>query len=201
VKATKHHAALPYVEMPAFMQELRERKGVAARALEFLILCGVRTGDITGKQGRDDKPPMLWDHIQHAARVWTIPNTKTGKPHRVPLSSRAMEILQALPREDDNPHVFVGRAKLDPLGGTSMIAIQLPRTGAANAPTLSLKCARWRWRTRLATPRHRRMRAAICSRSGVCSWTHGRGIAPIVRLQARTSSDHDGERVFRQPKN
>src|SRR6185312_6669287 len=36
----KHHAALPYANIPAFMAELREREAMAARALEFLILCG-----------------------------------------------------------------------------------------------------------------------------------------------------------------
>jgi hypothetical protein len=38
-----HHAALPYNELPAFMDELRQRSGVAARALEFLILTATRT--------------------------------------------------------------------------------------------------------------------------------------------------------------
>jgi hypothetical protein len=36
VKKVKHHAALPYAELPAFMVKLRKEEGVAARALEFL---------------------------------------------------------------------------------------------------------------------------------------------------------------------
>ena len=37
LKAVKHHASLPYVEMPAFMAALRERDGVVASALEFAM--------------------------------------------------------------------------------------------------------------------------------------------------------------------
>ena len=38
----KHHAALPYADMPAFMADLRKRVGVAAKSLEFLILTAAR---------------------------------------------------------------------------------------------------------------------------------------------------------------
>ena len=44
VRATVHHAALPYAELPAFLASLRAREAVAARALEFLILTAARTG-------------------------------------------------------------------------------------------------------------------------------------------------------------
>jgi integrase len=112
VKTKRHHAALPFANIPQFMQELRERDGIAARALELLILCGVRTGDIIG-QKRDDKPPMRWDHLERD--VWTIPETKNGKKLRVPLPDRARAILSSLLREDSSPFVFVGSA-----AGTSL---------------------------------------------------------------------------------
>ena len=41
---TRHHAALPYIEVPAFMDQLRKREGIPASALEFLILTAARTG-------------------------------------------------------------------------------------------------------------------------------------------------------------
>ena len=54
VAKVNHHAALPYAELPAFMAELRQREGVAARALEFAILTAARTGEVIGAQvGRD----------------------------------------------------------------------------------------------------------------------------------------------------
>jgi Arm DNA-binding domain len=53
----KHYPALSYPELPAFMRDLQQQDGVAARALEFLILTSVRTGDIVGG-GRAQVPPM-----------------------------------------------------------------------------------------------------------------------------------------------
>src|SRR5436190_6117025 len=43
-----HHPALPYVELPEFMTELRNRDSLSARALEFTILTAARTGETIG---------------------------------------------------------------------------------------------------------------------------------------------------------
>jgi integrase len=90
VRAVKHHPALPYVELPAFMAALRKRDSISARALEFTILTATRTGEAIGAR---------WDEIE--GTVWTIPaeRMKAGRPHRVPLSDRALAIIEALPRE------------------------------------------------------------------------------------------------------
>lgn len=97
----EHHAALPYAEIPAFTALLRKREGVAARALEFVILTAARTGEVVGAQ---------WDEIDFAARTWTVPGNrmKAGREHRVALSNEAVEILKGLPREKDNSYVFIG---------------------------------------------------------------------------------------------
>jgi cytochrome P450 len=58
------------------MLMLREQQGIAARALEFLILTAVRTGDIIGND-RDDASPMRWQHVDLKTQIWTIPKTKT----------------------------------------------------------------------------------------------------------------------------
>jgi integrase len=55
VRRVKHHAALPYAEMPAFMVSLRAQDGIAARALEFTALTTARTGDTIG---------AIWDEGQ-----------------------------------------------------------------------------------------------------------------------------------------
>jgi integrase len=104
VSKVEHHSALPYAELPAFLTKLRMREGVAAAALEFCILTAARTGEIIGAQ---------WDEIDLTAKTWSVPagRMKGGKGHKVPLSDRAIEIIeiiQALPREQGNPHVFVG---------------------------------------------------------------------------------------------
>jgi integrase len=104
IAKVEHHAALPYRELPGFMQELRTREGVAARALEFTILTASRTGEVIGAQ---------WDEIDLATATWKIPagRMKGSREHRVPLSPRAVELLGELYREDGNDHVFLGSRK------------------------------------------------------------------------------------------
>lgn len=85
--ARGHHAALPWLDVPAFIEKLRQRDGVAALALEFLILTVARSGEVRG---------MVWDEIDEEAGMWTVPavRMKAGKVHRVPLPDRALEILE-----------------------------------------------------------------------------------------------------------
>jgi integrase len=90
----QHLAALPYVELPAFMSELRTRSSLAARALQFTILTAARTGETIGAR---------WNEIDFEAKVWTIPaeRMKAGRAHRVPLCDRAIAILRGLPRHGE----------------------------------------------------------------------------------------------------
>ncbi len=119
-KAVKHHEALPYPEIGDFMVSLREQGGMAARALEFTILTAVRTGDVIG-QKRTDAPPMMWQHVDLAARVWTIPRTKTGGELRVPLSSAAMAVLEAMQAIRSGDIVFPGMRVGTALSNSAML--------------------------------------------------------------------------------
>lgn len=103
VRRVEHHAALPYLEIGAFMVELRQREGMAARALEFAILTAARTGEAIGAR---------WSEIDLDKALWTIPGErmKAGREHRVPLSAPALAILAALPREGE--FVFGGERPL-----------------------------------------------------------------------------------------
>ncbi len=113
-KRIEHHASLPYAEAPAFMAALRARKDVSSRALEFLILTAARTGEVIGAR---------WSEVDMAAKVWTVPadRIKAGREHRVPLSDRAVEILQNVPTEGD--FVFPGRAKDAGLSNMAFLAV------------------------------------------------------------------------------
>lgn len=86
-----HFAALPWQQVPEFMQALGERTGVAARALEFAILTAARSGEVR---------LATWDEIDLDAKLWTIPGErmKAGRTHRVPLNDEALSLLRALPR-------------------------------------------------------------------------------------------------------
>lgn len=118
VQRVRHHPAMPYAEVPAFVAELREQAGIAALALLFVILTAARTGEVIGAR---------WDEIDGA--VWTIPGErmKSGRSHRVPLGPEAMAILDAL-RRPDQTFVFPGGRRSKPLSNMALTAA-LKRTG------------------------------------------------------------------------
>jgi integrase len=108
MREAKHHAALPYEEIPAFMQQLRARDGVNAACLEFLILTASRAGEAIGAR---------WDEIDFDARTWTVPKgrMKMRREQVVPLSDRAVALLKSLHREEGG-FVFIGSRYSKPLG-------------------------------------------------------------------------------------
>lgn len=81
-----HHKAMPYEAIPAFVCALRAREAMAALALEFAILTATRTNEVIAAK---------WSEVDLDKALWTIPaeRMKAGKEHRVPLSARAIEIL------------------------------------------------------------------------------------------------------------
>src|SRR5207248_2834804 len=89
VQKIEHHAALPYKELPDFVAALQQQEGIAARALEFAILTAARTGEVIGAR---------WSEMSIGERLWTVPadRMKDGKEHRVPLSARAIAILDQM---------------------------------------------------------------------------------------------------------
>lgn len=99
VTKVEHHAALPYNQVAGFMADLAKREGMAARALEVLILTATRSGEVRG---------ATWEEIDIDGALWTVPASrmKAGKEHRVPLSQQVIEKLRALPRLADNSLVF-----------------------------------------------------------------------------------------------
>jgi integrase len=117
VAKVAHHAALPYADVPAFMQALRQRDGVAAQALQFLIYTAARTGSVLGAR---------WSEIDLAHAVWTVPpdRMKAHREHRVPLSKPAVELLRSLYREHGNDSVFIGAHNGgSTLSATAMVAL------------------------------------------------------------------------------
>jgi integrase len=91
---------------------LRQRAEMSARALEFLILTAARPGEVLGAR---------WSEIE--GDVWIVPGErmKGGKPHRVPLSGRAVKLLAGLPREDGI--VFLGARTGALMHGKAMNAL------------------------------------------------------------------------------
>jgi integrase len=116
VRRVEHHAALPYAEIAAFVAELRQRDGVAARALEFAILTAARTGEVIGAK---------WDELDLGERLWTVPaeRMKAGKEHRVPLSDAALAILEGMRKIRQGDHIFPGSKARRPISNMAMLML------------------------------------------------------------------------------
>lgn len=111
----KHHPALPYAQIGAFMAALKAQEGTAARALEFTILTCARTGEVIGANP---------DEFDLKKSLWTIPASrmKAGREHRVPLSPRAMELVREQ-LEREAKYVFPGQKEDQPLSNMAMLAL------------------------------------------------------------------------------
>jgi len=122
VARVKHHPALPYTEVGAFMKPLREDDGVAARALEFAILTAARTNEVIRAQ---------WSEFDLARKIWVVPaeRMKAKQQHRVPLSPAAIAVLEAL-KGLDKTYVFRGHKLRSHLSNVAMLKVlkRLKRT-------------------------------------------------------------------------
>ena len=104
----KHHPALPFAEVSAFIRDLRTRPGAAARALEFTILTAARSGEVRG---------MTWGEVDLENKLWNVPATrmKAEVAHQVPLTEVALAIISALHEDGLVPEDCVFEA---PRGGS-----------------------------------------------------------------------------------
>ena len=111
--ARGHHAALPFQEMPSFVAELQARQGIAALALEFLILTAARTNEVLG---------AAWAEVDVESGLWKVSATrmKNGRVHRVPLSRRALEILETMRQVRAGELIFPGINADKPLSSMAM---------------------------------------------------------------------------------
>lgn len=115
VERIKNHPSLAWVQMGAFVHDLRLRDGVAARAVEFTILTASRSGEVRG---------ACWSEIDVVAKVWTIPASrmKAKREHEVPLSDAALALLKSMPRIDGTDLIFPG-TKGQALSDMSLTAV------------------------------------------------------------------------------
>jgi integrase len=120
VRKIEHHPALPYGQIGAFMSDLRERDGTAAKALQFTILTVARS---------DETISMRGDEIDMAAKLWTVPpeRMKGKRAHRVPLSEPALAIIREMipagPESIGRKYVFRGARPGRPLSNMAMLEL------------------------------------------------------------------------------
>lgn len=115
VKKVEHHPAVPIDEMPSFMPLLRTQGGKAAKALELLILCAARSGEVRN---------AIWTDFDLVNATWIVPaeRMKGGREHRVPLCRQAIELLKSMPVFHEQPLVFPG-TKGGPFSDMSISAV------------------------------------------------------------------------------
>lgn len=123
--AKGHHPAMPFEQIGDFIPLLRARPALSARALEFTILTASRTNEVLG---------ALRPEFDMAKRIWTVPGErmKLGVDHRVPLSKRAVELLEEVFADMVDPDGLVfGDAKGEKLSDAAMSTLFRKRMGFA----------------------------------------------------------------------
>jgi integrase len=117
-KKDGHFAAMPYADVPAFVQKLGERESVGRLALEALILTAARSGEIRG---------ALWSELDLEAGLWTVPaaRMKMGRAHIVPLSPEAVAVFERAKKYKVGVGdlVFLGQDVKKPLSDMTLLKI------------------------------------------------------------------------------
>ena len=169
----RHHAALPYPAVPAFLRTLRaaEASEASRLAFEFLILTAARTSEVL---------LAMWSEVDLETRTWTIPGArmKSGRAHSVPLAPRVLEILhRAKGLSDGGPYVFPGRAPTKPLWNMVLLILLRRPSGTTS------RCTGSAARFGIGRPNARMCRARFAK----LSWPTRSGTRPKRPTTARIS--------------
>ncbi len=101
-----------FADLPAYMSDLRACDDLSAHALELTIITAARTSETIEAE---------WSEFDLNAKKWTVPaeRMKGEKEHYVPLSRRAVAILELLPRSSE--YVFPSTRTGRPLSNMAML--------------------------------------------------------------------------------
>lgn len=113
----RHHKAVPYAELPAFIDKLRQSESMGRLALEAVILTAARSGEVR---------LATWGELDLNAATWKVPaeRMKAGREHVVPLSAPAVALFERMKahRRDDTDAalVFPGAKRGRPLSDMTL---------------------------------------------------------------------------------
>jgi len=96
-----HFSAMPYADVPTFLNRLEAASTTGGLALRFAILTAVRSGEVR---------KATWAEFDLEGKLWNIPaeRMKMAKPHTVPLSEAAISILSEMASlVEAKPEAFV----------------------------------------------------------------------------------------------
>ncbi len=129
VQQVQHQPALAWQQVGVFLAELRAQSGMAAKALEFVILTAARTGEVRGAR---------WSEIDLAEALWVIPaeRMKGKRLHRAPLSTAAVALLRELLPHKAGPAslVFPSSKPGKPLSDMTLSMLIRRMNGDADPP-------------------------------------------------------------------
>jgi integrase len=172
--ARSNHAAMPYKDVPAFMAKLQATPGVAAKALQFVILTGARSGEMFGMtfdEVKLDYEELVADGVRATIPAWIVPAARmkkghkhfseTGEPHRVPLSPQAIDIFndQLAKRSPRQEYVFespIGVGSKVHRDGAHLplssmaLAMTMRRLGAGEYTVHGFRTSLHKWATEIA---------------------------------------------------
>lgn len=113
VAKVKHHSALPYKQLPLFMNRLQTRQGIGAIALKFTILTCARSGETR---------MATWEEIDLEENVWVIPagRMKNEKEHKVALSAQAVNLLNNISPSSETNLIFPGSKVKKPMSDATL---------------------------------------------------------------------------------
>ena len=114
----KHHAALPYSDLPKFMSQIKERESFGRLALQATILTATRSGEVRN---------ATWSELDLDQRLWIIPASrmKADREHIVPLSDPAVAIFERMKafRRGTNSLIFPGTKRDNPLSDMTLTKV------------------------------------------------------------------------------
>jgi len=125
-RSSRKQPSLPYKRMPEFMAALRRCDGLAALALEFQILTAARGAEVRGAE---------WGEFDLDAGLWTVPGArmKGDVEHEVPLTPRAVEIIERMKQARTCDLVFPGNKK-EPMSDATLLAVIKRMNGEKKKP-------------------------------------------------------------------
>ena len=114
-RKTKHRASLPYTEVSKCLDSVRKSDAMVSTklAIELLVLTATRSGEVRLAD---------WNEINHKDRTWTIPASrmKTKEKHIIPLSDRAIELLNEARTLSEIGLIFPGMRAGRPISDMTM---------------------------------------------------------------------------------
>lgn len=131
VHKVEHHKAVPWKEAKAAGDIIRARRGIAAKALQAVILSACRYGEVTGMR----KGEILWDE-----RLWIVgaERMKADRDHYVPLSDQMVTLLKSVGADVGDPGDLVfGSSQKDRAGMelTDSALVQVMKKNGIDATT------------------------------------------------------------------